>query len=460
MEPSVYSIIPPLVAIGLAFLTRRVLTSLFLGLVTGALILHRGQVIPGLLGTLQVLTDVVRDGDNVRILLFSILIGAVMDLVNRSGGVQGFVNILAQPGRVDSKRKAGILTTILGSLLFIEGSLQVVITAMVANPLFRPYRTARAKIAFLVDATCAPMKVLIPLNGWGAYLITQMHQNNVAEPAGVLVRALPFFFYPILIHLLCWWVVLTGKDWGPMKAAEANAHEDFWQHEAEKSTVSAQASARDFLIPLALLVSCLFIFMTWTGQGRILSGDGARSILYAILITLGFMFFYYGARKVVMPAAFFKGCFTGMRHLLDIVFILWLAFGINMVCRELQTGVFIGSLLQTNVMPQLIPVLIYLLSCFVSFATGTSWGTFAIMLAIAIPVAQTLGLPLPLMVGAVVSGGVWGDQTSPISDTTVLSALATDCPLMDHVRTQFPYALAAALIAFVLFLAWGFFLLP
>jgi len=131
-----------------------------------------------------------------------------------------------------------------------------------------------------------------------------------------------------------------------------------------------------------------------------------------------------------------------------------------MVCRELQTGVFIGSLLQTNVMPQLIPVLIYLLSCFVSFATGTSWGTFAIMLAIAIPVAQTLGLPLPLMVGAVVSGGVWGDQTSPISDTTVLSALATDCPLMDHVRTQFPYALAAALIAFVLFLAWGFFLLP
>ncbi len=447
------SLLPPVVAIALAIRTRQVLLSLFFGIFSGALILAGGRPLAAFTGAFELLVGVLADPGNLRILLFSLLIGSVVMLLERSGGVDGFVSLVSHTRWVDSPRKAQFLTTLMGAVLFIEGSISILVTGTVARPLFEKFRLSREKLAYLADSTCAPLKVLIPLNGWGAFLLAQFHQAGIEKPAALLAASLPFFFYPLAAFVLTLLVILFCLDFGPMQKAEAAAQRATPPFPEEEGKQRGQAVL--FIVPIAVLVISLFAFMAWTGGGRLLEGDGSRSILYAIGVTLAAAWPLYRFRAGMKTAVFMQAVVDGMRHLLEVVAILALAFGINQVCRELGTGRYAAGLLSLHLPVFLVPCLLFVLSAAIAFATGTSWGTFAIMLGIAIPLAGEMGIALPLAVGAVVSGGVWGDHSSPVSDTTVLAALASDCPLLQHFRTQLPYALAAGGFSALLFLIAG-----
>ena len=449
------SLVPPFIAIVLAIRTRQVVLSLTAGIFSGVWILGGINPLPAFTGTIELLVSTLARPDNARMLLFSLLIGSVVFLVQRSGGVEGFVRALTQRGLVDSPSRAGLLAMLTGTGLFLEGSMSILAAGTVGKPFFRRFRMSREKLAYIADATAAPAKVLIPLNGWGAYLTGILTQLEVPRPFHLLMSAMPFFFYPIAGLILVSLCVLCGWHWGPLKEAEERSAVSCQSLEDEGAQPVKERRAVYFILPLALLVASLIGFMFWTGHGDLTAGDGTRSILYGIFVTLAFCYPFYRISGVYDTAGYMKAVMDGMSHLLEVVMILALAFAMNAVCRELKTGLFCARLMAGNLPVFLVPVLLFLTSALISFATGTSWGTFAIMLGIAVPLAGTLGLSLPLAVGAVVSGGVWGDHCSPISDTTVLASLASGCDLMAHVRTQLPYALLGGGLAALAFLAAG-----
>jgi len=448
------SLIPPLTAIILAIWTRRVIPSLLIGVVSGALIIQNFSPIACITETLTILFDVVSDPGNARMLTFSLLIGSIVFLVERSGGVNGFVALVTHKNFIDTKKKAGFFTILVGAVLFIEGSISILTTGTVARPLFRKFKISREKLAYLADSTCAPIAVLIPINGWGAYLMTQFHNQDIKEPVALLVQAMPYFIYPIVAVILTCVAVAWNLNLGPMKAAEGRGYVD---DEVDEEPVIKEhpRQSLDFIVPVLSLIFSLFVFMMITGKGSLIAGDGSKSILYGILTALGVSYVFYRSRGVMRTGEFIKISFQGMRHLLGVVVILALAFSMNAVCKKLQTGFYVSGILGENLPAFVIPAMIFVISAFIAFATGTSWGTFAIMLSVGIPVALHLDLNLPLVVGAIVSGGVWGDHCSPVSDTTVLASLASDCPLIDHVRTQLPYALLGGVISILLYLCAG-----
>lgn len=449
------SLIPPFIAIFLAITTRQVVLSLLLGVFAGEFILSGYHFFDGFIGTIELIVRVIADPDNARMLLFSLMIGSLVSLVQESGGVNGFVHWVTRKKLVNSARKAGLLANAIGTLLFLEGSMSILTTGTVSKPLFKKFRLSREKLAYIADSTAAPAKVLIPLNGWGAYLMMHFKQGGMDQPFVLLMQALPFFFYPIAAYGLTLLAILIPFNFGPMKKAEDDAQKSEALLQTEKET-GVTRSAIYFLIPVLVLVTALFSFMIMTGNGSLIAGDGSKSILYSIFVTLILSYLLYRSNGVFKTERFVRISIDGMNHLLEVVIILALAFAMNGVCKELRTGVYAAGLLGNHVPHFLIPFLVFIISALISFATGTSWGTFAIMLSIGIPMARSLNLPMPLIVGSIISGGVWGDHCSPISDTTVLSALASDCPLMDHVRTQMPYALLGGFFAAILYLVAGF----
>ena len=448
------SLLPPVAAIVLAFATRQVVLSLLFGLFAGTLVLSGFSPYGAFTGLWDTLIRTVSDTDNASLLLFSLLIGALVRLVQDSGGVSGFVRMLTEKNRIDSPLKAKLAAAFLGMTLFIEGSISILTVGTVMKPLFRKFRIAAEKLAYLADSTCAPVAVLLPLNGWGAYLVTQLKAQGVEDPVSVLLSGMPFFFYPVFALLLVFLTTLTGRDFGSMKNAEKAALSQKSDDDSLSSSASG-AGAWAFLLPMVVLVGGLFFFMKVTGNGSIREGDGACSVLNATAAAVCVTFILYRLSGVMKTADMMRSSMEGMQHLLEVVMILALALSINSVCRELKTGIYVAGWIGPDIPLFLLPALIFVLSAAIAFATGTSWGTFAIMLGIAIPLASQLGLEVPLVLGAVVSGGVWGDHASPVSDTTVLSSLASDCDHIRHVRTQLPYAMIAGGASILAFLIAG-----
>lgn len=448
------SLVPPLLAIATSLITKQVIFSLSLGVFVGALVLTKFSLFESFILTMERLVLVVSNPDTVKILLFSLLIGAVVALLEKSGAMSGFLEMVTKRKWINTKRKAQGFTVALGSLLFLEGSMSILTVGTVAKPFFKKLKLSKEKLAYLCDSTCAPVAVLIPLNGWGAYLLTQLKLGGVASPLETLLQAIPFFIYPAVAYFITLLVTFIAFDIKPMKTMSHEASYGV----AETSDEPGRGQAINpffFIAPMITLVGSLFGFMIYTGRGEILMGDGAASLLFSIVLTLILMFFLYTSSGKMSLVRFFDISLDGMKRLLDIVVILVFAFLINDICRELQTGVFLSSWIGPQLSLWAVPCVIFIVSALMAFATGTSWGTFAIMLSVALPLATELQLSIPLILGAVVSGGVWGDHCSPISDTTVLSALAADCELMDHVRTQLPYAMIGGIVTGISFLILG-----
>lgn len=487
-----WSVLPPVLAIILAIRTKQVFLSLLFGIWIGWVILSHWNPFSGTLATIQALVDVFKDPGNTRTIMFSSLVGALIAFVQRSGGVDGFVakvnrllNYIESRRLGGSRRVVQLLAWLVGFSIFVESSINALTVGTVFRPIFDRLKIPREKLAYIADSISAPTCILIPLNAWGAYIMGLLLAQGLSDPLRIMIKAYPLNFYPFLAMGILLLVILLQKDFGPMRQAEKRAREqgkviadnatplissDVIALE-KKDTVTARA--RNMIIPIAVMVFMMPVGLLYSGWSQVENisslpmssaiikalgqGSGSTAVLWAVLTSLLVAAILYRVQRIFKLNEIIDLTFKGIGGLIPLALLMMLAFAIGKVCRDLGTGIFIAELSKEWLSPKFVPFILFIASCFIAFATGTSWGTFAIMLPIGIPMATMLGVNIPLTVGAVLGGGVFGDHCSPVSDTTIISSMASASDHIDHVKTQLPYALTAGAVAALLYLVAGMF---
>ena len=480
------SLLPPLLAIGLALWTRQVFIALAVGIASGFLILAGGNPLHGAIETMNGFVRVFESNYNTEIIIFTLLIGALIALIQRAGGVEGFVaRVLSwlQAKAADSdvkgqRKRVELLAVLTGMLIFVESNISTLTVGTLYRPVTDKLKIPREKLAYISDSTCAPACILIPLNAWGAYVMGLLAKENIEQPVSMLAGAVMFNVYPMLAILSVIVVILTGRDIGDMQRAEQRAaqHGKLLRDGAvpmiagEITMMRAKdgvtAKARNMVLPLLALVILMPIFLIYTGWSSdgpndffnlIDRASGSKSVLYsvvgAILISMGLS----KAQGIMGIREMADIILKGMSGMLPLALLMVLAFALGDLCSAdgLGTGVYVSETARPFLSPMLVPVLVFLISAFIAFSTGTSWGTFAIMIGIAVPRAQGLETNVTLAVAAVLGGGVFGDHCSPTSDTSIITSMATANDHIDHVRTQLPYALIAGGLTALLYLVLG-----
>ncbi|MGE4396858.1 MAG: Na+/H+ antiporter NhaC family protein [Sulfurimonas sp.] len=428
--------------------------SLFGGVLLGIFVLNDFSFLTSLKSLLSLFGSLLSEPWILKTLAFAILVGSIMALIEKSGGIDGFVDYMLYKTKiVKSGRSALVLSYVVGVIIFVESSITALISGAVGKPLCDKYKIPSAKLAFVCDSTSAPISSLIVLNGWGALLLgliaTQISLGIIeGDAVSILIDSILYNFYSMAALVVTFAAIWFNIELGAMKKAK----------HIPKETQSAQsggASMYYMLLPIILMVVLVFVFLYLTGNGDILKGSGSSSIFYTMLTTLIFTLFYFVGTGNMNFSTWGKSAVLGAKKLTPIALILLFAFAIGDVTTSLKTGHYLASLASENLSIYLLAGVIFLISSVISFSTGTSWGTFSIMIPVAVPMAVAMDANIALCIGAVISGGIFGDHCSPISDTTIISSMASDCEVIEHVRTQMPYALVSASIAFVLFVLFS-----
>lgn len=453
------SILPAVVAITIVFWRKEVILALLMAVFTSEvlLILDAGIAAPalGVLQTLEQIASVFEDIGNTRILIFSLLIGALLAYMRLSGGVSALVEKLMNKGVAKSERQVGLLTYFTGIVVFIESNLSVLTAGIVSRGLFDKFKMSRARLAYIVDSTSAPVCILILLNGWGAYVLGLLGTYDLPDnPVSILISTIPFNFYAIFTLVVVFYTVWTGKLFGPLKAADQASFST--ESPVELETNIKPTKARFMLIPLLTMVFGMVFFMLWTGDGNLAQGSGSKSVLYSTSIACLVAYLLMIRQPDFNHQKLVKIGFDGMGELLPLVTIVLMSLALGSSLKELGTGIFISGLVADFLPLFVVPAVLFIAGGLISFTTGTSWGTFAILIPIGMPLVINLGLPPSVVLAAILGGGVFGDHCSPISDTTAVSSIASGCDLLEHVRTQLPYALFCGGLTVIAYLVIGF----
>ncbi len=475
MEYGILSLLPPIVTLLLAIYTGQVIISLFLGIVFSNLIINGWNILGALNMSLEGVIQVFSEGWATKTIIFTFLIGGIMTLIQVSGGVQGFVEFLTKKkGIIKSRKGVMLLAYFIGIVVFIESSITILLTGTVTRDLSDKYKISREKLAYICDSTSAPVCGLIPLNGWGATILgilaAQVSVGVVdINPVTILIRSIPYQIYSIVAIITVFYFIITENHFGPMKKAEERAlkegkviaddatpvvEEDAINLPIKEGTV---ISMWNMILPIMVLVFMMPIGLYITGNGNMLAGSGSTSLFWAICTTTAFTGIYYISKKVMNLKEYMDYLYKGIGGMAPVSMILIFAFAIGNSITTLGTGQYIASLLDgASIDPAFTGVIVFILAGLMAFATGTSWGTFAIMIPIALQTAVALDGNIYLAVGAAISGGIMGDHCSPISDTTIMASMATASDHIHHVRTQIPYVLINAGISSIIFIILGY----
>ncbi|AMO54448.1 hypothetical protein GZ77_23085 [Endozoicomonas montiporae] len=482
---SALSLLPPVLAITLAIVTRKVLLSLGLGILSGILLLSDFSLSATVSDTFSRVTALVwSDGAletwNLYTIGFLLTVGVLMALVSVSGGTRAFGHWARK--RIQNGRDAKLVTIMLGAVIFIDDYFNALLVGNVARPVTDQYGVSREKLAYCIDSTSAPVCVVSPISTWGAYIISLLvgiiaiHGLDGSSALSVFVQMIPMNFYAIFALLLLLCVVVFNLDIGPMAAAEQRAAQgQLWNPgkglpAGEEVGLPELENGRvaNLIAPLTMLIALVVGLMLYSG-GDALAADGQSFSLIGALenaagswsmfaagLTTAIVSTIWFAAQGVTGSDLLLAIRTGIKSMMPAVYILLMAWTIAGVISDMGTGSYLASLAEGNLPVAVVPALIFVLSAFAALSTGTSYGTFAIMLPIAANLAGALdaSLMLPSM-AAVLAGGVFGDHCSPISDTTILSSTGSGCHHIDHVATQLPYAVIAAVIAIASYLALG-----
>ncbi|PRO65536.1 Na+/H+ antiporter NhaC family protein [Alkalicoccus urumqiensis] len=487
MEHGIFSLLPPVLALILVLITRRVLLSLGVGILVGALMVHQGEeqfinaAAGDILSTVTGIFYVPGDGVNTwefYIILFLFLLGMIAALITVTGGARAFGEWAVT--KVKTRTGAQFTSAVLGIIIFIDDYFNSLTVGNVSRPLTDRHRISRAKLAYIVDSTAAPMCVISPISSWGAYIITIIggilatHSYMEGEALQAFLLIAPMNFYAVLaitaVFAAAWWRL----DFGPMRRHEMNALNTGelvnrsrgpvpGEHETEEPEHTGRVA--DLLIPIAVLIGATVLFMIITGiqasegGATVLSTfentDVASSLLYGGLISFASAVILAAVRKVRVPLIG-AALWSGIKSMLPAIYILIFAWTIVSVIDQLGTGEYLAQLVDGSIPLMMLPVLVFLLAGFMAFSTGTSWGTFAIMLPIAGDIAAVVDITMMLpMMAAVLAGSIFGDHCSPISDTTILSSTGAGSHHIDHVVTQLPYAIVVAVSSSAAFLVLG-----
>lgn len=439
---------------------KDVIISLLTALLVAEVLLQQFNPALGFLAVFDRIVDVFASAGNTRILIFSLLIGALLSLIKMSGGVAAFVNWVSEKGLANSQRKVAAMPTLLGIVIFIETNLSILTAGFISRDLFDKVKMSRARLAYIIDSTCAPICVIILFNAWGAFLLSLLADYEIANPVESLVYSIPYNLYSWLTLALVFYTVWSGKVFGPMKQSERELA-DTQMAEITNSQNSGepkqQASKVSFmLVPLLTMIGGIVVFMWYTGDGEILKGSGSKSVLWAVSVACLVAFAMIRFSSYQQKAStLVKWSFQGMSDLLPLVTTVLLALALGNSMKALGTGEFVSQMVSDNLPLFTVPALIFISASIISFTTGTSWGTFGILVPIGVPIALSSGIPVEIIMAAIVGGGVFGDHCSPISDTTIVSSLAAGCDHLEHVKTQIPYALTAGGLSILGFLVIG-----
>lgn len=465
-DPTWISVLPPVLAIVLAIWTRQVYLSLAGGSWLAWTILEGWNPVTAMGSTVESWVAVLGSAGDARVIMFTLVIGALIATVEASGGVRGFVAWLEAKEWVNNAKRSQLLAWVTGIVIFIESNITVLVAGSVARPLFDRYKCSREKLAYIIDSTSAPICILIPLNAWGAYNLQILASLGVEDPLGVLVQSIAYNFYAMIAVVGVLLVILFGIDIGPMKKAEERTKGGalLWPDATpmiDEEVLSppplegVEPRARNMFLPIASMVIFMPIALYITGGGDLREGSGSTSVLWSVLVGLGVAWVMLKAQGIFTVDELVRTALKGAGALVPLALILMLAIALGNVVEELGTGVYVAQV-TAGTMPNWVYLpLVFAVSGGIAFSTGTSWGTFAIMLPIAVPAAATLGLPLAPFVAASLAGGIFGDHCSPISDTTIISSMAAATDHIDHVRTQLPYALIGGGIAAICFAILG-----
>ena len=458
------SVIPPLVAIVVVLWRKEVILALLLAVFSSELLLafreHSNVVFYAFIGFIERIITVFSSPGNTRLLIFSLLIGALLAYIRNSGGVTALVNKLVSKGIAKSKRQVGTITMFTGIVIFIESNLSVLTAGILSRDLFDKFNMSRARLAFIIDSTSAPVCILVLLNGWGAYVLGLLNNYDLGQSSiSVLWGTIPYNFYAIIALLLVAYTVITDKVHGPMKQSELVLRKQKGKDEERlKEALVKPTTARFMLVPLLSMVFGMFFFMFWTGNGDITQGSGGKSVLYATCFALAVAYFLLLSSKRFSHKELVQVGFEGLFELLPLVTIVLFSLALGSSLKELGTGLFIAGFVGENLPLIFVVPMLFVAGGIISFSTGTSWGTFAILIPIGVPLIQSLGLPPSLVIAAILGGGVFGDHCSPISDTTCVSAIASGCDLLEHVKTQLPYAIFGGTLAFIAYFIASYFM--
>ena len=453
----ILSLIIPLFIIIIAIITKDVVISLLSGIFFGKLVIYHFHPIDATLALLNGFVELFAEGWITKTVLFALLVGAIIKLISDSGGVNGFIEYIGKKQKsIDSPKGALLLAYILGVIIFIESSITSLVAGTVAKPLCDKNGVSREKLAFVCDSTSAPICSLIPFNAWGALLlgliITAIDSQVIAgDGISLLIKSIVFNFYSLITVVFVLLVIIFNINIGPMRYVKP--------HKLELNSDNSVTNSKSpllMILPLIVLIVTVPISLYYTGGGDILKGSGSTSVFYSVVATLLFIYLYFVPAKYISHKDYFKSLYAGISDMIPITLILLLAFLIGSVIKELGTANYLSHIMQGNISPTFLPLLIFWVASITSFSTGTSWGTFSIMMPIALALGADFNIYTPLIIGAVVSGGIFGDHVSPISDTTIISSMASGCDHISHVRTQMPYALISAGFASILYLLFGF----
>lgn len=469
MYATFWSLAPPIVAIVLALITKEVYSSLFIGIFTGALFYTNFHPVRAVIAIVEEFIEKVGDGWNVGILIFLVILGIMVSLMNKAGGSAAYGNWMSE--RVKSKRGALLSTIGLGVLIFVDDYFNCLTVGSVMIPVTDKYKISRAKLAYIIDATAAPVCIIAPISSWAA-AVTSSAAGYEVDGFGLFLRSIPYNLYAFLTILMMLIMAVSGMDFGPMKRHEAMASRgDLFGGAGneyagkENQPISSRGKVIDLLLPVIILIVSCIVGMVYTGgffEGvsfikAFANSDASMGLALGSLVALLFTFVLYIPRRVLTFRQFSESLPDGFRQMVPALLILSLAWTISGFCRDrLGAGEFVGSVVQGNAAASaLLPALMFLIALGLAFSTGTSWGTFGILIPIAMAIFPEMNEILVITISACLAGAVCGDHISPISDTTIMASTGAQCNHIYHVSTQIPYAMVAAAVSFVGFIIAG-----
>ena len=466
---TIWSLVPPVVAIVLALITKEVYSSLFVGILIGgafwsgfkpeATILHVFQD-----GVVGVLTD----SYNMGILVFLVILGVMVCMMNKAGGSAAFGRWAKE--HIKTRAGAQLATIALGVLIFIDDYFNCLTVGSVMRPVTDSHNVSRAKLAYLIDATAAPICIIAPISSWAA-AVTGFVKGE--DGFSIFIRAIPYNYYAILTIIMMVTLVLAKEDYGPMKAHEKNAIEgdlfttgDRPFENATENAIYNKGKVIDLVFPILSLIVCCVIgmiysggFFSGTGFVEAFSGSDASVGLmlgsfFAMVITIVF----YAVRKVLRFSDSMACIPEGFKAMVPAILILTFAWTLKAMTDSLGAAPFVASVMNSAAggLMNLLPAIIFLVGCFLAFATGTSWGTFGILIPIVVAVFQgTNETMMIISISACMAGAVCGDHCSPISDTTIMASAGAQCNHVNHVSTQLPYAMTVAAVSCITYVIAG-----
>lgn len=460
---------PSFIAIVLAIWSRQVYIALAAGIFSASLILSGHFTLPGIAAAMgsgfDAIADTFADTSSMKSMIFILCIGAMIRIMGQTGGIYRLIDSLVKDkGKSGSKAGAQLSAFAFGLIMCLEGVGSMMMVGLIGRPLFDKNKLSRTQLAFVANGTGAPIAWLVPFGGAGVFLTgllaTLIHNGYLAD-SGVnsayhyMIQAIPYQFYTILMLIMVFFFALRGKD---IQQSQSNVKTVESQNPQEAAgnlqDIHRANGIFSLMLPLLLLLVSMIVITIVTGKGSFIKGDISSAIYYSGFVTLIGSGFYYILRGVKINT-YFEWCISGIQQMVPAVTVLILAFTLGRQIGQLGVSQYLAGFVSGNIPLWLFPALVFIICMLISFSTGSSGATVSIMVPVIIPLAVTLGLGIPMVLGAVISGAVFGDQSSPISDSVIVASTAADCPPEEHFRTQVPYTSLVAGLSLVMFIAVG-----